>query len=270
VLGGVILGRQRNDALERTREPDEGGAVSPSLLVSLLPYLGVVVLMAAIALVQPLRALLNPLVWQMSFPQVKTLTGFVTPAGSGQAFRFLVHPGTSLLLMACLAYALYRRLGLAATHGWRVAFQSTWRSAAPASVGIIAMVGLAMLMDHTGMTLLLARGMSAAMGRAYPLVSPLVGMLGAFATGSNNNSNVLFASLQKNAALLLGIDPRVMLAAQTTGGSLGSLLAPAKIIVGCSTVGLKGRDGDVLRRTVPYGLVIGLALGVLAWVWTLV
>lgn len=118
------------------------------------------------------------------------------------------------------------------------------------------------------MTLLLAQGLSTVMQSAYPLAAPLVGMLGAFATGSNNNSNVLFASLQKNAAILLGLDPRWLLAAQTAGGSLGSMIAPAKIIVGCSTVGLKGRDGEVLRTTLLYGLVIGILIGVVALVIT--
>jgi lactate permease len=111
------------------------------------------------------------------------------------------------------------------------------------------------------MTLLLAQALSAAMGSLFPLVSPLVGILGAFATGSNNNSNVLFASLQQGAAHLLAIDPRLLLAAQTAGGSLGSMLAPAKIIVGCSTVDARGQEGDVLRRTAAYGLGIGFAIG---------
>jgi lactate permease len=61
---------------------------------------------------------------------------------------------------------------------------------------------------------------------------------------------------------------RILLAAQTTGGALGSMLAPAKVIVGCSTTGIKGRDGDVLQVTVPYGLTIGLALGMLTQAWT--
>jgi lactate permease len=105
------------------------------------------------------------------------------------------------------------------------------------------------------------------MGAGFPLVSPLVGILGAFATGSNNNSNVLFAPLQKSIAALLAIDPRLLLAAQTAGGALGSMIAPAKIAVGCSTVGLKGCEGDVLRRTLFYGLGIGLLLGGLALVF---
>jgi lactate permease len=90
-------------------------------------------------------------------------------------------------------------------------------------------------------------------------------MLGAFATGSNNNANVLFAPLQNAVAGLLAIEPAVLLAGQTTGGALGSMIAPAKIAVGCSTVGLKGREGDVLRQTLLYGLGIGLLIGGLAW-----
>ena len=86
-------------------------------------------------------------------------------------------------------------------------------------------------------------------------------MIGAFATGSNNNSNILFGPLQEGIAVLLKLSPAVIVAAQTTGGALGSMIAPAKIIVGCSTVGLQGHDGDVLRKTIPYGIIIGLLMG---------
>lgn len=73
---------------------------------------------------------------------------------------------------------------------------------------------------------------------------------------------------QKNAAQFLGIDPRLLVSTQTAGGSLGSMLAPAKIIVGCSTVGLKGQDGQVLRVTLPVGVTIGIFLGLVALVIT--
>ena len=139
----------------------------------------------------------------------------------------------------------------------------------PATIGVVSMVGLSTLMDHTGMTQRLAEALADLLDTAFPSVSALVGMLGAFATGSNNNSNVLFASLQEQVALLLGITPSLLVASQTTGGALGSMIAPAKIIVGCSTVGLQGRDGDVLRVTLPYGLAIGLGMGALALVASL-
>ncbi len=253
-IGGMVL----------TKRPGRFLKPSRSLVAALASYGSLAALMSAIAVIDPVRAALNQFAWQMQFPQVVTANGFVTPVGAGQAFRFLTHPGASILLIACVSYLLYRRLNYSAAGSWRAAASATWRSAAPASVGILAMVGLAALMDHSGMTWLLAEAMSRTMGAAFPIASPYVGMLGAFATGSNNNSNVLFGSLQKNAALLLALDPRVLIAAQTTGGSLGSMIAPAKIIVGCSTVDLKGREGEVLRVTLPYGLLIGLAMGAVA------
>ncbi|MCP4141750.1 MAG: L-lactate permease [Chloroflexi bacterium] len=81
----------------------------------------------------------------------------------------------------------------------------------------------------------------------FPIISPFIGILGAFATGSNNNSNELFASLQESIAVFLKLSPTVMIAAQTASGSLGSMIAPAKIFVGSSTVGLPGRDDDGRR-----------------------
>ena len=127
------------------------------------------------------------------------------------------------------------------------------------------MIGLSSLMEHTGMTTLIAEGLSRSIGAVYPLISPLMGMLGAFATGSNTNSNILFGPMQKGVAVLLKISPIVLLAAQTTGGSLGSMIAPAKLAVGSSTNSMKGREGEVLRITLPIGLVIGLLIGLLVW-----
>ena len=268
MAGGVVLTKRRGDmsvdAQNKTVQVKQSD--SRQFLAALATYGGLTALLTAIAVIDPLRTALNQVAWQMQFQQVVTSYGFRTPAGAGQAFRFLTHPGTAIFLVACAGYLVYRHLNLTEQGSGRTAAAATWRSAAPASIGILTMVGLAALMEHTGMTLLLAQVMSSILGAAFPIASPYVGMLGAFATGSNNNSNVLFGLLQKDAAVLVGLDPRVLVAAQTTGGSLGSMIAPAKLIVGCSTVGLKGKDAAVLRATLPYGLVIGLAMGVFALV----
>ena len=49
-------------------------------------------------------------------------------------------------------------------------------------------------------------------------------------TGSNTNSNVVFGQLQQETALVLALSVPLILAAQTTGGAIGSLFAPAKVI----------------------------------------
>jgi lactate permease len=162
--------------------------------------------------------------------------------------------------LSCLAFSRFR---ICNPGDLQAAARKMFLSAFPATLGIVSTVGLAQIMEHTGMMQLVAQGLSEAAGRLFPLLSPLVGMLGTFATSSNTNSNVLFVSLQKQVASLISILPIVLVASQTAGGSLGSLIAPAKLMVGCSNVGLAGREGEVLRRTLPYGLGFALMIGIL-------
>jgi len=119
-------------------------------------------------------------------------------------------------------------------------------------------------MEHTGMSLQLAQGVSNLVGSVYPLFAALIGMAGTFVTGSNTNSNVLFGILQKNVAELLKLSPLVILSAQTVGGALGSMVAPAKLAIGSSTTAVKGQEGEILRRTLPIALVSVMIVGLAA------
>lgn len=233
------------------------------LIAALAAYGGLTLMMTLVILIPPLYRALNGLVWQIPVPALITQTGFVTPAGATQAIRPLTHPGSLILITFGLSYWGFRRARLIESDAWRTVLVTTRRSAVPATISIGTMICLSMVMEHTGMTLLLAQGLSTALGAVFPAVSPLVGILGAFATGSNNNSNVLFAPLQMNIAGLLQITPVILVGAQTAGGALGSMIAPAKLIIGCTTVGLDQGDGEVLRQTIGYVLLIGLGVGAL-------
>ncbi len=240
----------------------------PSLPVALAPYLLLIVVVTAAELWPWLHGTLNKVQVQISFPQVQTAYGWTTPAGYGRRISLFGHAGALLAYVSLAAFFFYRRKGCYGPGVGRRIVEQTVRSAVPASIGILTMVGMAVIMDHSGMTYILAAGLSRAAGPLYPLVSPFIGLLGAFMTGSNTNSNVVFGPLQQQAATLLGISTPVILAAQTTGGSLGSMLAPAKIIVGCSTAGLAGQEGQVLKKTLLPGVLIAGVIGVLAWLAT--
>jgi lactate permease len=76
-------------------------------------------------------------------------------------------------------------------------------------------------------------------------------------TGSNTNSNVVFGALQLRTAHLLGYSAALILAGQTAGAALASVLAPTKVVVGASTAGMAGREGEVMRKLVAYtGLLV--------------
>jgi lactate permease len=272
-LAGLAVGAlvSRLPRYQQATPAQAGPAADPgqeqpavSLGMALAPYLALVVVVAAAELWPWLHGVLNRVKIAIEFPAVQTSYGWVTPAGVGRTISIFGHPGALLAYVSVAFYLVYRRAGHYAPGVARRIAQRTIRSAVPSSIGIASMVGFALAMDHSGMTYVLAQGLSQAAGSLYPLIAPFIGVLGAFMTGSNTNSNVVFAPLQQRAAELLRISALVILGAQTTGGSLGSMLAPAKIIVGCSTAGLAGQEDRVLKKTLPPGLIIAAVIGLLA------
>jgi lactate permease len=229
---------------------------------ALFPYAALVAIVLAAQLVPPIHDFLGQMVIRVQFPELTTARGWVTPAGEGRTISVFGHAGALLTYASLIAYGLFHLQGHYAPGTARRIGRAVVRRAARSSLGIAAMVGMAVTMEHAGMTRLLADGLARVAGPAFPLVAPFIGALGAFMTGSNTNSNVVFGGLQQHVATLIGVSPLIILAAQTAGGAIGSLFAPAKVIVGCSTVGLGGQEGPVLRNAMRYGLAIvaGLAL----------
>ncbi|TFG50070.1 MAG: L-lactate permease, partial [Anaerolineales bacterium] len=50
---------------------------------------------------------------------------------------------------------------------------------------------------------------------------------------------------------------------QTTGGALGSVAAPTKIIVGASTAGMEGKEGEILRQLLPIICILLLIISLM-------
>ena len=244
--------------------PAQGRRPMP-LWLALAPYLILVVVVALAELWPWLNGLLNQVQIAIDFPRVETSYGWVTPAGTGRTISVFGHAGALLAYVAVIFYAIYRLAGFYTAGAPRRIARETIKNGLPSTIGITAMVGMALAMDNSGMTFVLAEGLSRLAGAAYPLMAPFIGLLGAFTTGSNTNSNVVFAPLQQQAAQLLDLDLLIILAAQTTGGALGSMLAPARLIVGAAGVGLEGREGEVLKRVLLPGLILTGLIGLLAW-----
>jgi lactate permease len=229
---------------------------------ALFPYAILVAIVLVAQLIPAVRDFLGQVVIRIQFPELTTSRGWVTPAGPGRSIDVFGHAGALLTYAALASYAVFYKQGHYSPGTIRRIGRSVIQKAAGSSLGIITMVGMAVTMEHAGMTRLLADGIAQVAGPAFPAVAPFIGALGAFMTGSNTNSNVVFGGMQQHVATLVGVSPIIILAAQTAGGAVGSMFAPAKVIVGCSTVALGGKEGPALRATMRYGLAIvtGLAL----------
>lgn len=253
-LAGLIVGAVW--ALARRR--DEGGPpiAFRETLSRMVPYLLLIAITLTVNLVAPLQQSLNQVVLQVEVPALTLEGGRQIPAGTTKGISVFGHPGAQLVLTGILTLILAKARGNLPPGSGEQIRKGIVRSGIKSTLGILAMMAMATTMQMAGMVELLSEGMAALAGQLFPLISPFIGALGAFMTGSNTNSNVLLGAFQQNVAQALGLTVPLILALHNAGAAVGSVFSPAKIIVGCSTVGLSGEEGAAMRRTGRYGLII--------------
>jgi lactate permease len=265
-LGGGLAGLGAIFAmvwLIRRRQLSTSPPVDRKFLWGLAGYGLLLAVILCAQWIPPLRDVLQTVQWRAAFPQTSTSLGFATAAESGKAIAPLGHPG-ALLVYASLGVALlFARLGFLQRSSPRTILGNTIRRAVPVSIGIFLMVGISTIYSQSGMMARLAEGVGATVGGAFPAVAPWLAGLGAFLTGSNTNSNLLLAPLQQRMARALGLPEKTLLAAQTAGGAVGSVISPAK--VGLGSNGFRGSpgEGEVIRKLlVPIAiLLIAVSVG---------
>ena len=116
------------------------------------------------------------------------------------------------------------------------------------------------------MPIAMARYMADSVGGIYPLLAPTVGALGAFLAGSNTVSNMMFSQFQFGVAQSLGISGAMVVAIQAVGAAAGNMVAIHNVVAASATVGLLGREGVTLRKTVWPTLYYVLATGLIGMI----
>jgi len=120
--------------------------------------------------------------------------------------------------------------------------------------------------DLPSMPIAMARYVADSVGGIYPLLAPSVGALGAFLAGSNTVSNMMFSQFQFGVAQSLGISGAMVVAIQAVGAAAGNMVAIHNVVAASATVGLLGREGITLRKTVWPTLYYVLFTGVIGLV----
>jgi lactate permease len=265
-------------AMREDRGEAAGDTEPPmGLAMSFLPYILLTVIALLVLTIKPIDDLLGRLTFGLPFPQVTTGYGVrnaMTPGYSPLAL--LTHPGAFLVLTAVITWIIYRARGYFDV--WAARRQAapvgilrgTLADAVPASVPIIGFLMMAKFMDHSGQNQVLALGISAvAPAYAFAFLSNGIGALGAFMTSSSTSSNVLFAPLQQTIAHLHGLPETTIIAAQSAGGAIGNAIAPANVVLGASTAGISGQEGEIIRKTLPWTIAMvvltGIATVVMVW-----
>ena len=101
---------------------------------------------------------------------------------------------------------------------------------------------------------------------AYFLVAPLIGVLGAFMSGSCTVSNTLFSSLQFETATLLVMPQVLIVALQNMGGAIGNMVCVNNIVSVCATTGTSGNEGKLIRTNIVpciiYCVIVAAVVGI--------
>lgn len=251
-----LLPRAAADAAppDEVKTRDDGRPMPFAL--AFLPYL-LLIGLSAFSQIPAVKDAVKDVQWSLDYPAFATAQGFAVAAAENYApLRILNHPAPLIFFSILLSSAVYALAGRWRKGAAREAMRLTYAQTLGSTIGVTTMVMMAVVMADTGMTVLLARGVAAASGPLFPIVSPFIGLLGSFMSGSNTNSNVMFGLLQLETARALEIGTVTISAVQSIGASVGSPMAPAKVLVGAAVVGLAGQERKIFGVVIPYILAL--------------
>jgi lactate permease len=185
--------------------------------------------------------------------------------GIGKTVLPLYLPGTVFISVSLIAYLIHRMEFTSYARAWR----KSGRTIIAASIALIFTVPMVQVFINSGgggagfdrMPMVLATGVAALAGEAWPLFSTFVGGIGAAVAGSNTISNMMFSLFQFKVGVEIEIDPTWVVALQAVGGAAGNTICVHNVVAASAVVGLFGKEGAIIRKTlfafVYYALFTG-------------
>ena len=248
----IICAKLMNKEKVQTKQEDK-----IELKQGILAWLPYILLCVLILLASPLVPSINAFLAKAS-SNIHIYTGDST---STTAFSWINTPGMMILIATFIAGLIQK---LKFTYMLDV-LKRTIIQLKTSFITIMSIVAISKIMSHSGMTSSISFGLCAITGSFYPLISPLLGAIGTFVTGSDTSANILFGALQTEAAKSLSIDPYWIAAANTAGATAGKMISPQSIAIATSATGLIGSEGKILSTTVKYCLGYVVILGLIVY-----
>jgi lactate permease len=245
----------------KTSGPQEAG-VSPGVLRAFSPYILISLILICIRVIPPVNAFCSS-------------TGVLTwdnILGTSASFSFqsLWNPGIYFIIIVLISHFIFRMSKVQVRATWR----NTFKALAPAAVALWFAVAMSQIMILSGnnlsqmgsMVSIIAKAVAMGTGQIYPVLSPFVGVLGAYMAGSNTVSNIMMVGFQYEMATLLNISKTIIVALQDVGGAAGNMICVHNVVAVCATVGIIGQEGSVIRRNLLPCLFYGLAAGIIGYI----
>lgn len=187
----------------------------------------------------------------------------------GQSIQPLFSPATLFVIVSIITYFIHGMNGNSYSKAWKTSAK-TMLSAGAALVFTVPMVQVFLNSNGGGagydqMPIVLAEGVAALAGEAWPFFAPFIGGLGAFVAGSNAVSNMMFSLFQFGVGERIAADPTWIVALQAVGGAAGNTICVHNVVAASAVVGMVGREGDVIRKTFMVFLYYALFAGAIGF-----
>ncbi|WP_345682884.1 L-lactate permease [Novipirellula caenicola] len=212
----------------------------------------------------------SPAQWVKSFAvPVSNLFG----TSISEIIRPVYLPGTVFVIAALIAVVFQRVPMRCCVDACGESFRTILR----ASVALIFTVPMVQVFINSGhgiagyesMPITLAEGVKNTVGDAWPVFATFIGGFGASIAGSNTISNMMFSSFQFNVGEKLGVDPVWIVVLQAVGGAAGNTICVHNVVAASAVVGLVGKEGVIIRKTLWVFTYYALLLGIIGYgiVW---
>jgi lactate permease len=220
-----------------------------TLLKAWIPYAFIAILLVLTRIPKlGLKALLNSEQLALTIPNLLGIEGL------DYSLKWIYNPGTIFILAAIFTNLLYG-MNLRSV---KTAWKDTFGQVSGAAIALVFGIALVQIMrysdvNHSGIDSMMnymVESLTNVGQGLYILISPLIGILGAFVSGSNTVSNTLFTQLQYDAALMLNLPVVFIVAMQIIGGAIGNMICVNNIIAVCATVGAPNNEGRIIKYNI--------------------
>ena len=242
------------ESWKATQLPAEPKESKMGLLTAWLPYLLIALLLVITRIpALGLKGILND---PDSVFVLQTGNLWNVP-NTGFSLKWAYVPGFAFILVAVLTIFLHKMPKKEVAKAWKASLKQV----SGAAIALIFGLAMVQLLRYSGandvsdpgmksMIFYMAEALSQVGSTLYLIFSPLIGVLGAFISGSNTVAVTLFTNLQYQAATNLNMNPALIVALNTIGGAIGNMICVNNVVAACATAGTAGREGKILRMNI--------------------
>lgn len=256
-----------NEDWKATHTPETPRPSNMSLIRAWIPY----VLIAVILIATRIPALGIKQMLQEGIFVIKTNNLFGVE-NTAFTLKWAYVPGTVFILIALVTVFIHKMKAADVKTAWVASLQQV----SGAAIALVFGLALVQIMRFSGsnnvsdpgmksMIFYMAEALSKVGSVLYTIFSPLIGVLGAFISGSNTVAVTLFTNLQYMSAQNLGMNAIIITAVNIVGGSIGNMICVNNVVAACATVGTAGREGKIIRTcAIPAAIYTGIVICILA------